>query len=91
VFVTLREGLSEVVNILDKEGLAKDGTLRDTAYNLALFLPFLTSGPDLERGPTVGSPWSSLKPLSLGRDRAAPPLGLGRSPKDAAIFTFFFL
>jgi len=28
----------------------------------------------LGRGPTVGSPWSSSTPLSLGRDRVAPSL-----------------
>jgi len=43
------------------------------APSSAPLLSFLTSGPDLGRGPTVGSPWSFSTPPSLGRCRVAPP------------------
>jgi len=42
-------------------------------------LPFLPLVQTLGRGSTVGSPWSSSTPPSLGRDRVTPPPILLRS------------
>jgi len=60
------------------------------ALSLALFLPFLTSGPDLRPGPTVGFPWSSSTPPSIGRGRVVPPPPRGNRTQIFRLWGVFF-